>query len=76
MSKHYTIRKNQEMPKNVRCFGAFCPFEDMTEVGDSFMFHAGDDKRVRLLADAYGKKHRVAFGISYTEDGGTVWRIK
>lgn len=73
--KHYSIQKDKDIPKSVRCFGNFCPFADM-EPGDSLTFSITDEKRVRLLADAYGKKHDQAFAIAYGEDDGTVRRVK
>jgi len=75
MSKNYKVTKGKAMPKSVRCYGAFCPFSEMEE-GDSFTFAICDEARVRQLADSYGKRNKVAFAIAYSEDDGTVWRIR
>lgn len=71
--KHYSIRKNVDLPRSGQSYGQLLPLKNM-DVGDSFSFPPADERRVKALVDTYGKKNGAAFLITYNGDGAECWR--
>ncbi len=69
----YKVDKDIPIPP-ARSTLARYPFADM-EPGDTFAVPAEENKKVRLAAHSYGKRHGKAFTIRRQEDGTVrVWR--
>ena len=50
------------------------PFADMV-VGDSFLMSIETHQKLRVAANAYGKRHAMKFSVRVVESGVRCWRV-